>query len=86
MTRQVALGAVVAFALTVLALSVCQPTANAPLPVAAPTPPPAPANGTPVVGTVAPVRPLMMRPNAVIRPELVQPRMLVPVAADAGAP
>jgi hypothetical protein len=92
MTRQVALGAIVAFALTVLVLSVCQPTANAP-PPSTPTPPavaqPEPPNGAPVVGTVAPVKPLMMRPAAVARPELIQPRALrnePVVAVDAGSP
>lgn len=90
MMRQVALGAVVAFALTVVVLSVCQPKADEappPAPVATPAPAvtPAPSNGAPVVGTALPVKPLMMRPTNAIRPELLQPIAAPPPPADAGA-
>ncbi|MFT3708474.1 MAG: hypothetical protein QM817_12550 [Archangium sp.] len=95
MTRQVALGAIVAFAATVLVLSVCQPTAEppsvpAPPVVAQPAQVPAPTNETPIVGIADSVRPIRMRPPAAIRPELLQPKLrpelVQPVATDSGTP
>lgn len=81
MTRQIALGAVIAFAVTVLALSVWEP--KPPVAQVAPTPPPvAPAE---VPGLQRPFRPATLRPDSVNR--LVRlPVMLQAGAIDAGAP
>ena len=81
MTRQIALGAVIAFAVTVLVLSVWEP--KGPAPAAPPPPPPAQA-----------VDPMMFRQNlkpAMLRPEAIgrtvrQAPPVVMLGADAGAP
>ena len=85
MTRQIALGAVIAFAVTVLALSVWEP--KPPLAVAPPpaapaevAPGPAPA---PRMLLAKPFRPEMMRPQDITRS--VRTPVLLP-AVDAGAP
>lgn len=88
MTRQVALGAIVAFTVTVLALSVCQPStatvATQPqqeLPTAK-TPPPELVRPAPMQR--------MLKPNVMVaRPELLQGRVqnVAPIeVADAGSP
>jgi hypothetical protein len=79
MTRQIALGAIIAFGVTVLALSVWEPK-----PVIAPTPPPtAPAVEAPKFQK--PFRPLSLRPDAVN--QMIRPQMVLPAqAVDAGAP
>jgi hypothetical protein len=85
MTRQVALGAIVAFSITVLALSLWQPSSDvtatppavAPVPVQ-PVPPPA---------TMAPrVDRMMLRPAAAARPQFLQRQALPVMALDAGTP
>lgn len=87
MTRQIALGAVVAFAVTVLALSVWEPKAV----VVAPTPPPvvqpAPAELAP--GMVKPFRPATLKPETMsrsIRNPVVMLQPAVAMPADAGSP
>jgi len=85
MTRQVALGAIIAFSITVLALSLWQPSSE----VTPTPPPPAPAPVQPAVAppTMAPrAERLLLRPAAAARPEFLQ-RQVVPVmAVDAGTP
>lgn len=86
MTRQVALGAIVAFSITVLALSLWQPSNDV-----TPTPPPAPvaapAQPDAVPATLPPrAERMLLRPAAAARPEFLQ-RQAVPVmAVDAGTP
>ncbi|HEY1087358.1 MAG TPA: hypothetical protein VGE37_06675 [Archangium sp.] len=85
MTRQVALGAIIAFTLTVLALSVWEPKPEAPAPTA---PAAAPAPVAPGEMMVKPMllKPASLRPDlpsrALMRRGLLSPRM--PVAVDAG--
>ncbi|MBL8910354.1 MAG: hypothetical protein JNM17_06590 [Archangium sp.] len=91
MMRQVALGAVVAFALTVLALSVFTPSAEPTPPVVTtnPTPAPNPGAATPGMRMAVPVRPMILKPSNAIRPEMLQPRQLQAIEApaiDAGVP
>ena len=78
MTRQIALGAIIAFGLTVLALSVWEPK-----PVIAPAPPP------PVAAAVAhpekPFRPATLTPELTNRMILRPPTVMMQVV-DAGAP
>ncbi len=92
MTRQVALGAVVAFFVTVIALSVWEPKA-----VISPTPAPAPAPAVPatpanmMVKDPAAFRPAMLRPEGISRairaPVVIAQPMVAPIAAtDAGTP
>lgn len=76
MTRQIALGAVIAFAVTVLALSVWEPKNP---------PPPAPAAA--VVDPAMPrqnLRPAVLRPEMIGRTVRLSPPVLQLV--DAGAP
>ena len=80
MTRQIALGAVIAFAVTVLALSVWEPRAVVtapPAPVVVPVQPP-PADFQ------KPFRPAMLRDESINRMVIRQPVMMVEMA-DAGA-
>ena len=81
MTRQIALGAVIAFAVTVLALSVWEP--KAPVAVA----PPPPVAAIPAVPMLEkPIKSATLRPDGVgraMRAMALQP-MTLPV--DAGAP
>ena len=75
MTRQIALGAIIAFGVTVLALSVWEPR-----PVIAPPPPP-----PPVMQKAAPFKAASLRPEAIgriVRQPLIVPAQLI----DAGAP
>ena len=81
MTRQIALGAVIAFAVTVLALSVWEPKA----PVAAVAPPPV-AAVPPMPVMAKPVKSATLRPDGIgrsMRSLALQPLMQ---AVDAGAP
>jgi hypothetical protein len=80
MTRQIALGAVIAFAVTVLVLSVWEPKP----PVAAVPPPPPPAAPAAVPAFAKPFKPATLHPNPISR-MVRQPAMLVQVV-DAGAP
>ena len=76
MTRQIALGAIIAFGVTVLALSVWEPK-----PLLAPAPPP-PA---PALQKASPFKPASLRPEAIGR--IVRQPLIVPAQlADAGAP
>jgi hypothetical protein len=85
MTRQVALGAIIAFTLTVLALSVWEPKAEPPTP-------PVPVQATP--GEVM-VQPMMVKPatlradvphrRLLLRPGLVSPKLMPVAAADVDA-
>ena len=96
MTRQVALGAVVAFFATVIALSVWEPKAVVapPAAVAAPAPvpvamPPAPKSFKPEMlrpeGMVRHIRaPIVVAQPVVAQPVVAQP--LVAPAVDAGTP
>jgi hypothetical protein len=87
MTRQVALGAVVAFFVTVIALSVWEPKAVI-SPTPAPAVPPTPANM--LVKDPAAFRPATLRPEGIsraIRAPVVIAQPLAPVAVvDAGTP
>ncbi|HEY0880497.1 MAG TPA: hypothetical protein VGD87_03145 [Archangium sp.] len=88
MTRQVALGAIIAFTLTVLALSVWEPKSETP---PAPTPTPVPAAPGEVLVQPMMVKPATLRADVphrqlLLRPGLVSPK-LMPLAAagvDAG--
>ncbi|MFO0600362.1 MAG: hypothetical protein U0228_33945 [Myxococcaceae bacterium] len=89
MTRQVALGAVVAFIVTVIALSVCQPRAEQA--VVAPVAPAAaqqalnpgqPGTIRPELNDVVIARPLIMR-DTLARPAFLQKAA---VQGDGGAP
>ena len=85
MTRQIALGAVIAFAVTVLALSVWEPraiVAVAPVPVAIPAPVPAPL--LPTLSIQKPLRPMMLRPETINR-SVRHPVMMMEIV-DGGAP
>lgn len=83
MTRQIALGAVIAFAVTVLALSVWEPKAPAP---AAPAPPPPAAAQAPAPAVVSPVitKRVQLMPDLIARPINKRPPLATPL--DAGAP
>lgn len=88
MTRQVALGAIIAFCLTALVLSIWQPTpaeTPAPVPAPAPTGPVTPPTTNPIA---APRGDLQLRPAVGARAELLQ-RQVLPLmraAMDAGTP
>jgi hypothetical protein len=83
MTRQIALGAVIAFAVTVLVLSVWEPKP----PVAAVPPPPAPAEPAPAPapGMEKPFHPATLRPEGIAR-MVKRPSMLMLQMIDAGTP
>lgn len=82
MTRQIALGAVIAFTVTVLVLSVWEPKP----PVAAPAPAPAAVAPAPVAPAfVRPPRPATLRPEAINR-VIRQPMMLQVIDAGASTP
>jgi hypothetical protein len=96
MTRQVALGAVVAFFVTVIALSVWEPKgvlAPTPAPATAaparvgetaPAPPPGPANV--MVRDPAAFRPAMLRPEGISRAIRAPVVIAQPLVQDAGTP
>lgn len=89
MTRQVALGAVVAFFATVIALSVWEPKnviapAPAPAPASAPAPAPPPTFANPKAFKPAMFRPEGIRHTIRAPVQIAQP-MLVP-SVDAGTP
>lgn len=81
MTRQIALGAVIAFAVTVLALSVWEP--KAPTPVA--PAPPTPAAQAPAAAVISPVitKRVQLMPDLIARPINKRPPLAAPL--DAGA-
>lgn len=87
--RQVAIGAVVAFALTVIALSVWRPTTGSVTPAPAPqqTPVPAPV-ATPVpTARMAPARGDLQKVDVAqfrMRPNVKMIRPMLPPVADAG--
>ncbi len=88
MTRQIALGAVIAFAVTVLVLSVWEP--KAPAPAAPVAPPPAaaavaPARGLDPMTFRQNLKPAAMRPEALGRTIRQAPAALL-MGDDAGAP
>lgn len=80
MTRQIALGAVIAFAVTVLALSVWEPKPQAPAP--------APRTAVPTahfpVQIAKPLRPTMLKPDGLTR-FIRSPVVVMQQAVDGGA-
>ncbi|MFZ5443511.1 MAG: hypothetical protein ACOZQL_26125 [Myxococcota bacterium] len=80
MTRQVAIGAVIAFAATVLLFSVWTPS---PAPLPAPPPPPAPAPAVLVPNKEVRLRPMEIKP---LPPGLIDRSLIVQGARDAGTP
>jgi hypothetical protein len=92
MTRQVALGAVVAFFATVIALSVWEPKAVMDPAVIDPAPAPAAPAAAPSVAVAKDPRafkPVMLKPQGIsraIRVPVVVAQPLVTSAADAGTP
>ena len=89
MTRQIALGAVIAFAVTVLVLSVWEPKPPvAAVPVQAPTVAIAPLPLPPAVGTSGldqRLRPALIKPEGIARMVRSPPELMLQVI-DAGMP
>ena len=85
MTRQIALGAVIAFAVTVLVLSVWEPKAPAPAAPVAPPPAAAPARAIDPMTFRQNLKPAALRPEALGRTIKQAPAALL-MGDDAGAP